>query len=447
MMLLVLSMISCSKFIEVDPPETKAELSKIFADDQTALSAVTGLYYQMGASLNFFNGSITIFGSLSADELVSVAPNTTYDFFSNNALLSSNNTIQNSFWTNPYKNIYQANTILEGLAASKTLTPAIKEQLRGEVLYIRALHYFYMINLFGAVPYQTSSDYQVNAVMPRTPADQVYDQIISDLTEAKILLSRSDAGNLRPGKEAVTGLLARVFLYKQDWSRAALLATEVIEAGKYKLDAAENVFLIGSQETIFQLYRQRANTAEAGYFLPASATVRPLFRLRDNLVNAFEPTDNRKSHWLKSNTVSGTVYFYPYKYKTRAQTPITEYVVVQRLAELYLIRAEARANLNDLQGAIEDVDRIRSRASLVKIKESNPGIAKEQLMEVIVNENRLEFFAEWAHRWLDLKRLGKADEVLGAIKESWKPTAKLYPIPFAETQLNVFLTQNEGYDN
>lgn len=447
-LIISISLISCNKFIQVDPPETKAELSKIFADDQTAISAVAGLYAQITASLNFCNGTITIFGSLSADDMVNVSPNNTYDYFSNNALLSNNSTIQNSFWTNAYKNIYQVNTILEGLSASQTLSPSVKEQLRGESLYTRAFHYFYLVNLFGAVPYQTVSDYKVNAVMPRIAVDQIYEQITADLIEAGSLLKGKNTDNLRPGKDAVTALLARVYLYRKNWSKAAELASEVIGSGKYLLETPANTFLMGSKETIYQFYRQRNNTAEAGYLLPSSATARPLFKVRDNLISAFESGDSRKTNWLNSNTVSGTIYFFPYKYKTRAQTPITEYLIVQRLAELYLIRAEARANLNDLKGAINDVDQIRSRAALKKLEEIDPEISKDRLLIAIAKENQVEFFAEWAHRWLDLKRLGKADEVMTVIKGSnWKPTAKLYPIPFAETQLNVFLTQNEGYDN
>eukprot|EP01132_Coremiostelium_polycephalum_P021770 gene21770-25835_t len=346
-----------------------------------------------------------MYAALSADEIVGVAPNPTYDYFSNNNILTANTTISNIFWTNPYRSIYQANA--------------------------------------------TTTDYQINAAMPRTGIDKIYEQITADLVEARTLLSANSVNdNLRPGKDAATSLLARVYLFRNDWVNAAAMATEVIGSGKYSLDNPANVFLINSKETIFQLYKQTSNTAEAGYFLPASTTVRPTFKIRDNLLNAFEMGDVRKTNWLKSNTIAGTVYFYPYKYKTRAQTPITEYVVVQRFAELYLIRAEARANLNDLPGAIDDVDRIRGRAAINKIKDTNPTIAKDALLAAISKENQTEFFAEWGHRWLDLKRTGKADEVLAALKgANWQPNAKLYPIPFNQIQLNSFLTQNGGYPN
>jgi hypothetical protein len=441
---------SCKKFVEIAPPETQAEESKIFADDLTATSAAVGVYYQMTALTGGFNnGGITLYCGLSADDISNVSSNATYDAFKNNALLSANNTISNIFWSNPYKIIYQANAVIEGLLSSKTMTDAVKNQLQGEMLYVRALNYFYLINLFGAVPFQTATDYQINSVMPRTSADKIYDQITTDLVQARSLLSASygSVNNMRPNKDAVTALLARVYLYRNDWTNAAAMATEVIDSKKYALESPANTFLTASKETIFQLYKQTSNTAEAGYFIPSSATVRPTFTVTNNLLNAFETGDNRKTNWLKSNTVSGVVYYYPFKYKTKALTPITEYVIVQRFAELYLIRSEARANLNDLSGAIDDVDMIRSRAGLLTIRSTNPSITKAPLLAAILKENQIEFFAEWGHRWFDLKRSGNADAILGTNKGSnWQSTDALYPIPFAQIQLNPFLTQNTGYN-
>jgi len=442
---------SCKKFVVVPPPETQAEASKIFADDQTATSAATGLYYQMAGQVGgFSNGGITLYNGLSADEIANVSGNSSYDAFKSNALLSNNTTVNSTFWTNPYKYIYQANAVLEGVQASKSMTAAVKDRLRGEMLYIRALHYFYLVNLLGPVPYQTVTDYKENAVRPRTATDKIYMQITADLVEARSLLTASYPGsdNLRPNKDAATALLARVYLFRKDWPDAASMATEVIGSNKYTLESLANTFLSISKETIFQLYKQTSNTADASYFIPSSATVRPTFRITDNLLGVFEGGDNRKTSWLKSNTVSGIVYYYPYKYKTKALTPITEFEIVQRFAELYLIRAEARLNLNDLSGAMEDVDMIRKRAGLSGIQTIHPGISKNDLLGAIWKEGQTEFFAEWGHRWMDLKRTGRADEVLGAVKgANWQATDQLYPIPFAQIQLNPALTQNDGYTN
>lgn len=442
---------SCKKFVQVPAPETQAELSKIFGDDKTAESAATGLYFRMVASGSAFaNSGLSVNAALSADEITNVSTNATYDAFKNNDLLSTNTTISNTFWTEPYRLIYHANAVLEGLQASSSLSVQVRNQLRGEMLYSRSLLYFWLSNIFGAVPLQTATDYQVNAVMPRTDTSKVNTQILADLLEARALLTNSNSttSNLRPGPEAVTSLLARLYLYRRDWADANAMATEVINSIKYSLETLANTFLATSKETIFQIYKQNTNTGDGGTFIPTSTSVRPNFIVTNNLLNSFEAADLRKSNWLKSNTVSGVAYFYPYKYKVRAITPVTEYVIVQRLAELYLIRAEARANLNDLIGAIDDVDMIRKRAGLSTIKAINPTISKIDLIETIYKERQLELFTELGHRWFDLKRTGRVNAVLGDLKGSnWQITDQWFPIPFAQIELNPFLTQNDGYNN
>lgn len=442
---------SCKKFVQIDPPQTQAELSKIFADDQTANSATVGLYSQMLAgSLSFCNGGITVYAGLSSDELTNLSSNSNYDPFKTNSLLSSTSIVNSTFWIGSYKNIYQINAVLEGLQGSGTLSPNLKDQLQGEMLYCRALYYFYMVNLYGEVPLIITTDYQTNAVMPRTSVDKVYEQIISDLKQARSLLSNSypTSTNLRPNKDAAAALLARVDLYRGNWIESESMASEVINSGRYSLESLTNAFLSNSKETIYQISKQTGNVSEATGFIPSSSTAKPTFTVGTNLMAAFEPGDNRKTTWLKSNTVSGVPYYYPYKYKVRTSTPITESLVVMRLAEQYLIRAEARAHLDKLGTAIDDLDKVRSRAGLPTIKTQNPTIGKDDLLAVILKERQIELFAEWGSRWFDLKRTGNADSILGPIKSpNWQPTDKLYPIPSSQILLNPFLTQNNGYTN
>jgi hypothetical protein len=71
---------------------------------------------------------------------------------------------------------------------------------------------------------------------------------------------------------------------------------------------------------------------------------------------------------------------------------------------------------------------------------------QSSLLLVIEQERRIEFFAEWGHRWLDLKRTNRADPILGALKPAtWQPTDVLWPIPQDQINLNPSLTQNPGY--
>ena len=113
-----------------------------------------------------------------------------------------------------------------------------------------------------------------------------------------------------------------------------------------------------------------------------------------------------------------------------------------RLAEQYLIRAEARAEQGDLTGAATDLNAIRSRAGLGATTASN----QINLLAAILHERQVELCFEEGFRWFDLKRTGTIDAVLGTVKPTYKPYAALYPIPFTQTQLNPFLTQNPGYN-
>lgn len=128
---------------------------------------------------------------------------------------------------------------------------------------------------------------------------------------------------------------------------------------------------------------------------------------------------------------------------TNSAGNISEYYTPLRLAEQYLIRAEARANQDNLNGAVDDLNVIRKRAVLTTLLNS---LTQAQVLAAVAQENRIEFFAEWGHRWLDLKRTGQADAVLGSLKGSnWQTTDQLYPIPISEILRDPNLEQNPGY--
>src|SRR6202012_219133 len=160
--------------------------------------------------------------------------------------------------------------------------------------------------------------------------------------------------------------------------------------------------------------------------------------------------DNRKIAWLDSTIYNGIVYYFPYKYKigpkqqSDGSTP-TEYYMVLRLAEQYLIRAEAEANGAGagINAAITDLDIIRHRAGLADYSgPTDPASVKN----AILHERRIEFFAEWGNRCLDLKRTGEADSVLIPIKPQWQSYQQLYPIPLSDINQAPNLTQNAGYN-
>jgi starch-binding outer membrane protein, SusD/RagB family len=446
-LLIAFTGISCKKFVEVPPGAGIIETAAVFSNDETALSAVAGLHVRMRAVNNAMtNGGLSLYASLSSDDLYPTSSVANNDAFYKNTLLSNNSVVYSNFWIFSYRNIYQANSILEGLNQSTALTDSVKHHLAGEVKLIRALHYFYLVNLFGKVPYITGTDYRVNATKERTGVSTVYSELIKEVTMAEQLLAAYylSANRARANQYMADALLARLYLYTGNYQAAADRASKVIDAGIYHLeDDLSNVFQVGSNEVIWQISSDVVNTAEGMSFVPASATARPNFALTTSLLSAFEPNDKRKLLWTKTNLNNGNAYTFPHKYKQRTSASITEYNVVCRLAELYLIRAEARTLLNDFTGALEDINLIRERAALDPII----SIANQQdLLAAIEKENRSEYFCEWGHRWLDLKRWGQADSILGLEKgTNWQPTDALYPIPFNELTYNLMLTQNPGY--
>ncbi len=156
-----------------------------------------------------------------------------------------------------YTYIGTANAILRGLSISTGVSAAEKARLQGQVEFTRALCYFYLVNLFGAVPLVTGTDYVENAVTPQSKPDSVYTQIINDLKDAQNLIPESYEGSLAnsserifPNKEAATALLARVYLYQGDWSDAITQASAVIaDSGLYALaDSVDSIFLGGSRK-------------------------------------------------------------------------------------------------------------------------------------------------------------------------------------------------------
>ena len=445
--LIVSSLFSCKKFIEIEPPKNSLVPVAVFKTNELATSALLGIYLKMATS-GFACGdynSISVLCGLTADEYLGygvLLP------FSENQITPETVPNNSFLWIAMYSNIYNANSILEGLERENGVTPPVKIQLEGEALFIRAFIYFYLVNLYGAVPLHLSTDYRVNSNAVRTPVTEIYTQIIKDLQAAESRLNDSyiTTERVRPNKSAVHALMSRTYLYLGDWTNAEKYASMVIgKTGIYNLTGLNEVFLKNSAETIWQLMPAANSNTPAGSVLilttaPTHASLRTQF-----VTNTFEVNDQRKTAWVKSFTVGTGTYYYPFKYKVKSSSTVSEYTMVLRLAEQYLIRAEARAKQNNLSGAIADIDAIRKRAGLSLIKDANPNFSLEDLLNIIQKERFTELFSEWGDRWFDLKRTGKVTGALSAIKPGWKSTCALFPIPISEIGNNQKITQNDGY--
>lgn len=286
---------------------------------------------------------------------------------------------------------------------------------------------------------------------PCTPVAAIYEQIVLDLNEAKTLLKPDypTTERVRPNTFTASALLARVYLYLERWTEAESESGLVIAQSTYQLGALGNIILRTSQETIWQLMSGDGflnNTNIGNQFIPWNTTNRPSRMISEPLLDAFDPDDQRKSAWLNYNVIGGENLYYPFKYKLRGTSATNEHLIVFRLAEQYLIRAEARARLNKVTGidsGLENLNIVHQRAN----PEPTALTTQAELLLAIEKERQLELFCEWGHRWLDLKRTQRADAVLEPLKgANWQSTDVLWPIPFAEINANPFLEQNDGYN-
>lgn len=447
--MLSFTLCSCKKFIQVDAPKNSLVPSTVFKSNELATSVLLGIYERMAFS-DYASGNtrgISTICGLAGDELVGYGGDLLQIY--TNEIIPENSSVS-SMWTSMYARIYTANSILEGIETEDGITPPVKAQLKGEALFIRAFNYFYLVNLYGAVPLHLKTDYKLNSTATRSPVEVVYDQIIKDLTLSESLLSDSYISNdrVRPNKSAVRALLARVYLYLRDWEKAEKYSTLILDkTSVYKLGNLDQVFLYNSQEAIWQLMPAANGNTPTGTFLilTAAPSSGQVSLSTDFVLNAFELNDKRKNAWIKSIVGGSITYYYPFKYKIRSSTDVTEYIMVFRLAEQLLIRAEARAKQGNLIGAIDDVDAIRFRAGLQLIKNTNPTIDKDNLLMAIQKERKIELFSEWGDRWFDLKRTDKSTSVFEITKINWKPEYILFPVPKGEIDQNKRITQNDGY--
>lgn len=447
---IIFVLFSCKKFITVPPPDESIATELLFNDDKLANGAVTGVYSEMmRLSTQFTSASTTLYAGMCSDELThfSSASIIRNEFIKNQISPSSHeNPLSSQFWDKAYKYIYTANACLEGLEKSTGVSPNIKKELIGESYFIRAFCYFHLVNLFGDIPLALVTDYRETSILPRASTSAVYDQMILDLQKAEEGLSESysntdNLGRIRPNKWAATALLARVYLYKRDWLNAEIKANAVINAGIYSLPQnPADVFLKNSPEAIWQLMpvNPSNNTWEGNLILPSGTLG---YIITDTLFHDFETGDQRKTNWLGLRKVGTDTFYYPAKYKVKTGANLTEYYMVLRLAEQYLIRAEARAHQNNITGAIADIDSIRHRAGL----NGTAAITEQEVIAAIAHERRVELFVEWGHRWYDLKRTGKATEVLGTLKPTWTQSDSLWPIPMSQIRINTSWQQNPGY--
>lgn len=478
-----ISVSSCKKWLEIPPSGDKIIERTVFSTDATAIGVLNGIYSSVSTS-DLFQGvrSISLYAGLSGDELDlynGVTDLKHISYYGNKLAANISFEAGSEHWTLLYPFVYRCNAAIEGLNDSDGLNPVVKQQLLGEAKFLRAFFYFYLVNLFGDIPLPTTTDSKENSLLSKEPTAAVYQLIIEDLKIAKEYLSDnylnetllgSSIERVRPIRWAASALLARSYLYTEDYAKAEQEATLVINnANLYNLASLNEVFLKNSTEAIWQIQPTTLgmNTKEGQTLIipetgPSDVIAYPSnpVYLSEFLLGSFELNDQRAipGNWIKStvypvnDTIQDTVT-YAFKYKissspnVSSQAGMAEYLMMLRLGEQYLIRAEARAHLNKISEAQDDLNAIRTRSGISATSAND----KSTLQVAILHERQVELFTEFGHRWFDLKRTGNLDAIMSVVTpqksggDPWQSYQQWYPIPFSELAKSPKLVQTPGY--
>lgn len=483
--LLLISMLvllpSCKKFLEEDP-KSLVSTSNFYKTQDDAIAAVNAIYGYLnststGSTAGVYHSTFWVIAGLASDEMLNNQLGTpdldqlaTFSHSSQNSALLET-------WQMHYKAITVANVAIEripGIGMDATL----RARLVNEAKFLRALMYFDLVRLFGDVPLLTR---EVEDLKPaRASASAVYDLIVSDLTAAEALPADYPANNGkgRATSGAAKSILAKVYLTKKEYQKAADKAWEVISSNRYALwDDYADVFKLSSRngkEAIFSVGFGDGGGAisfwEVGQFnvrlLPRELSDEGVENAQAwqiptlNLYNEYDVNDRRRAVTFVTEvhhpggTVT-TIRPYIQKYWDRLAEPkangsANDYPVI-RYADVLLIYAEASSEVNNPAAAHEYINKVRKRArfngtTYLNILPDYAGLSKEQFRTAVLKERRMEFVAE-GQRWFDLARTATLQTLVPVAKPGVTPQAKhyLFPIPQRERDLNEKLSQNDGY--
>jgi hypothetical protein len=417
---------SCKKYLEVPSYNQVSDDNTIF-DGASAQTAVRGAYRGL-ANLNYSSTFQNVVLQSGGD--VRSINNAQTDLNVVNYNLRSDIPLLLTLWANNYNTINRANHIIQKVpgVTDINLTPALKDQLLGEGYFIRALSYFDLARLFGNVPiFLTPTNVVADKVgTPKSTQAQVYAQVLDDLNKAEALLPATVVRN-RATKFTVYALRARLNLYLQKYEEAENDANAVLANAGYKL-ITPFALAAGTTESVLEL---SYNTTD----------VNPAFSLWNGNNRALEPKATLYN-LLNDPAVGGGRKILATKTGTAIFGGISPTNVaagyVIRTAELFLIRAEARAKkaTPDLNGALADLNAVRVRSGIA----ASTATTANDILLAIENERQVEFALE-PQRWFDLVRTGRAPAVL-SLNDANK---YIYPIPGAEILANPALVQNPGY--
>lgn len=468
---------SCKDFIEENPLD-RTFVSNYYKTQADAFSAVNAVYAHLNAQSGDTFGGVyhSLFWvqvGLAADEMWNnQVGNVDADQLANFTYSPTNGIVYDT-WKQHYKAITLANIAVEKIPLID-MDATLRDRLTNEAKFLRGLLYFNLVRLYGSIPMFVGSE---TPLYPEAVAvEDVYTQIIKDLTDAEALPEDQADGRGRATRGAAKAILAKVYLTRGEYQKSADKALEVINSGKYELweDYADLYKMVnrGGKESIFTVGFGDAGGAiifwEGGQF---HVRLLPTMLMDDkvttntlgwqvptqSLADAFESGDERKAVTLFNEfneTVRGTAYNISFdKYYFRKYWDVNDpdeftnatckqdFPVI-RYADVLLMYAEALNEVNNgpTTEAYDAINEVRDRAGLDDLD----GLSKDEFLDAVLQERRVELAAE-GHRWFDLVRTNKLQTLVPAAKTGVSPTSRfnLFPIPQKDRDLNTNLPQND----
>lgn len=440
---LLLLLSGCSKFLDVEPV-LQVDAGRAITNANTAEVALNGLYNRLGTD-NYYGSNFQALSYLSGGDIQWTGSQRAPQEITARKLTADNGYVGQA-WAGIYQTILAANNLIETVPTltDPLLTADRKGQMQGEALAIRALAYFDLARGWGGVqlilkPTRTAAD---NTGIQRSNVADTYAQVLKDLTAAEPLLAATTNRN-RVTRKTVWALRARYHLYRQEWEQAESFATKLIDDTSYRLVKPYSTFFVNNAvnttESVFELaYSNSFKNGHFNWWLPPVLGGRREWAPNTQLVALLNnpQVGGNRSALIAQTAPPGNLWYGKLYYRVPTGTD-PAYLI--RIAELYLIRAEARARLNKLSDALADLNAVRSRADVPALTSATTPTA-EGILLAIENERRVEFAFE-TDRWFDLVRTGRVAPVLG-ITDANK---YVLPIPTSEILADKTLIQNPGY--
>jgi hypothetical protein len=445
---------SCNKDLNLAPHQSIEQNQAILTATDVQIT-LTGAYNRMALS-DLYGGGVFLYPDMLA------TPNLinwfgTYQELTqmNNQTIINDNDFVNNTWLDAYEVINQTNNVIANISK---VGPNDKDRIEGEAKFLRGLVYFDLVRLFGrawndgtpannpGVPIVLTPTTVISpaSYVTRASVAQVYQQAISDLTDAEAKLP--DGNSYLANKYSASAILARLYLQKGDYPNAVTEATNVIANGGFALNGnyadefpypnGNAVHVDNTSEDIFaiQVTAQQGVNSLNTYYSSSSNGGRGDIHIRASFLSKFKAHDTRAQEYTYDDPTDPTTVLRCHKFDN-----LYGNVHVIRLAELYLIRAEANLRIGASGTAsasgntpLNDINRIKRRAGIDTITT----VAADS----VITERTRELAFEGGFFLHDAKRLKQ-----NAASLPYNSPKLVFPIPLQDINANPKLVQNPGY--